>query len=101
MHFFAVLFFTHFFHYFYIPATGPWYAGSIWGNVFVIAVVAPLGWLWSKTKFWPIRPITHSLQHLHTKLDEHRTEMAEHRKRIDAHNEWTARLHAEMYEHHL
>lgn len=62
--------FLHFWHYFYVPAAGPWYSGNVWGNVFVIAVVAPLGWLWSKSKFWPLRPIKHGIDGLHKRVDE-------------------------------
>jgi hypothetical protein len=51
-------------HYFYVPLHGPWYTGNVWGNVFVIAVVAPAAWLWSRTKFWPLRPAQHALAHI-------------------------------------
>jgi len=61
----------HFLQYFYAPAHGAWYTGNVWGNVFVVAVVAPLGWLWSRTKFWPLRPIRRGLDRLHARHDEH------------------------------
>lgn len=61
----------HFFHYFYVPSTGPWYTGNIWGNVFVAPVVVVLAFVWSKTKFWPLRPIQHGLDSLHRKHDAH------------------------------
>jgi hypothetical protein len=86
------LFFIHFFHYFYVPSSGPWYAGNIWGNVFVIAVVFPLGYLWSKLKWWPLKPMEHLAKGLHTKLDGHITRQREH-------NEWMAKHMAIQHEH--
>jgi hypothetical protein len=68
----AAVFFSHFFHYFYVPTSGPWYAGNVWGNVFVIAIVAPLGWLWAKSKFWPLIPIQKGIHGLHERHDEHK-----------------------------
>jgi hypothetical protein len=89
--------FIHFFHYFYVPSTGPWYAGNVWGNVFVIIVVAPLGWLWSKTRFWPMRPAEHLIKGLHTKIDNHIASQKEHNKKQEAHNEWVAKHVAEQH----
>ena len=40
----------HWFQYNFLPSNEPWYHGSIWPNVFVILVVAPLGWLWLRAK---------------------------------------------------
>ena len=40
----------HWFHYNFLPSNEPWYHGAIWPNVFVILVVAPLGWLWLRSK---------------------------------------------------
>lgn len=54
----------HFLHYFYVPSTGPWYTGNVWGNVFVGPVVLAIGYAWSKTKFWPLRPAQHALAHV-------------------------------------
>jgi hypothetical protein len=68
-----------------------WYHGAIWSNVLVIPVVAVLGIVWAKTRFWPLRPIQHGLRTLHTKLDAHRTEAREH-------EEWT--VHAIHALHH-
>ena len=83
-------FLSHWFHFFYVPAGEPWYHGNVWGNAMVILVLAPLGWLWSKTKFWPLRPIKHGIQGLHEKLDAHH-------KRVEAHNEWMAKTHAAIH----
>ena len=88
------IFLSHWFHFFYVPAGEPWYHGNVWGNVFVIAVVAPLGWVWSKTRFWPLRPVQHGLRHLHEKFDEHRAKQAEH-------NEWMARHVKALHEKHV
>ncbi|HXJ92640.1 MAG TPA: hypothetical protein VMT20_07130 [Terriglobia bacterium] len=74
----------------------PWYTGGVWGNVFVIPIAAGLGWLWSRTKFWPLRPIKHGLEHLHVKVDEFRQE---HR---EAHEKLHRKLdrHAELHRAH-
>lgn len=84
-------FLTHFVEFFY---TGighePWYHAVSWGNVFVIAILAPLGWLWAKTKFWPLRPIKRGIQGLHTKLDDHHAHQNEH-------NEWVAKHIAALH----
>jgi hypothetical protein len=84
-------FLAHWFHFFYVPTGEPWYHGNVWGNAMVILVLAPLGWLWSKTKFWPIRPVTKGIEHLHAKLDAHHKEL---HARLDAHEEMH-RAHAE------
>lgn len=50
-------FIQHFLEYNYAPHSAPWYTGAIWPNVVVISVTATLGWLWSKTRYWPLRPL--------------------------------------------
>jgi hypothetical protein len=85
---------TNWFHYFYLPAQGPWYEGNVYGNVFVVPVVVALGWLWSRTRFWPLRPIAHAVHSLHTKLDAHT-------KRQDEHNEWVATHIAAIHRKHV
>jgi hypothetical protein len=86
--------FTHWFNYFYVPASGPWYAGNVWGNVFVVAVLAPLGYLWSKTKYWPLGPIKKGVTSIHIHLLNHIEESRQHR-------EWSAKHLAEIYEKHM
>lgn len=61
--------FLHFWHTMYWPVSGPWYDGAIWGNVFVVPVAAVLGWLWARTKFWPLKPIERHVHNLHAKVD--------------------------------
>lgn len=56
-----------FLHFFYLGS--PWWTGAVWGNVFVIVVVAPLGYLWSKLKFWPLKPLEKGQAELHEKVD--------------------------------
>jgi hypothetical protein len=73
-----------FLHFFYLGH--PWYSGQVWGNVFVIAIVAPLGWVWARTKFWPLRPLQHGLKRLEA-----------HHARAHEHNEWAARQIARMH----
>jgi hypothetical protein len=72
-----------FFHYFYIPSKGAWYTGNVWGNVFVIVVVAPLGWIWAKTKYWPLHPIHVELSHLHSKTSEMLGHHRQHALKLD------------------
>jgi hypothetical protein len=76
-------FLTHFVEYFYLPKGAPWYTGNVYGNVFVVPIVAVLGWFWSRSRFWPVRPVTKGVERLRTKLDAHS-------KRQDEHNEWVA-----------
>lgn len=91
------MFFTHFFNYFYIPSSGPWYEGNVWGNVFVVAVIAPLGWLWSKSKYWPLLPVKHGISALHDKFDAHTAKVDAHHARQHDHNEWMAKTLANMH----
>ncbi len=61
----SVVFFWHWLQFNYTGGPGePFYRAATWPNVFVIAIVAPLGYLWSKTKFWPLRPLKHVLSHV-------------------------------------
>ena len=83
-----------FWHYFYVPAHGPFWTGNVWGNVFVVAIAAPLGWLWAHTKFWPLRPIRHGIEGLHRKVDERHA-------RADAHDEWVAQHLAALHRAHI
>lgn len=66
-------FLTHWFEFNYSGQPGePWYHAATWPNVFVIAITFSAGWVWSKTKFWPLRPLKHILAHVrhHTMLLE-------------------------------
>jgi hypothetical protein len=56
-------------HTMYLPKTGPWYSGAVWANAFVMPICAVLAYAWAKSKFWPLRPITHGITHLHQKMD--------------------------------
>ena len=56
--------FWHFVQYNYAPAGQPWYAGATWPNVFVGPTIIVVGWLWSRTRFWPLRPLNHAVAHL-------------------------------------
>jgi|ERR1700677_676288 len=91
----SAFFLSHFIEFFYTGVGHePWWHAAVWGNVFVIFVVAPLGWLWSKTKFWPIKPIKEGITALHEKLDDHH-------KRQDEHNEWMAKHIAALHREHI
>ena len=45
-------FLGNFLHFFF--GGHPWYQGAVWGNVVAIIPCGIIGWLWSKTKFWPL-----------------------------------------------
>ena len=70
-----------------------WPNGAIWGNVVVVSVLVPLGWVWSKTKFWPLRPIKHALHGLHTKLDAHGELLKVEHQRAEEHRIWQHQAH--------
>ena len=84
----TAFFLTHWFHFFYDGK--PWYSGQVWGNVFVIAIVAPLGYMWSKTKFWPLNSIRHGINHLHDTVGTLQRHQHEHNKWVALH---IARMH--------
>jgi hypothetical protein len=65
----AVFFFTHFFHFFYGEPGEPWYHAAVWGNIVAVTILAPCGYIWAKSKFWPLNLI-------HAKLNE---SLAHHR----------------------
>jgi hypothetical protein len=81
----------------YIPKGQPFYDGAVWGNLFVVPLAVVLGWLWSKTKFWPMRPAEHLIKGLHTKIDNHIASQKEHNKKQEAHNKWVAKHVAEQH----
>lgn len=88
-------FLSHFIEFFYTGiGNEPWWHAAVWGNVFVGVVVIPLGWLWSKTKFWPLKPFKNGLTALHEKLDTHH-------KQKDEHNEWMANHIAALHRKHI
>lgn len=66
-----------------------WPTGAIWGNVVVLSVVVPAGWIWSKTKFWPLRPLKHAIHALHEKVDAHRASHDAEVQRRQEHDRWT------------
>lgn len=77
----------HFLRFMY-DGSPDWWTGNVYGNVFVVVILGPLGWLWSKTRFWPLRPIKHGIRSLH-----------DHFERVHAHNEWQARHTARILDH--
>jgi hypothetical protein len=56
-------FLTHFVHYFYWEPGQPWYHAAVWGNIVAVTILAPCGYLWAKSEFWPLNLV-------HSKLDE-------------------------------
>jgi hypothetical protein len=84
-------FLAHFLHFFYAPPGQPWYQGNVWGNVVAVSILVPGGYVWSKTRFWPLRPIRSSLARLHEKHDATAERVNQVHARLDAHEE----LHAE------
>lgn len=89
----------HWFQFNYVPSNGPFYTGATWGNVFVVAIAAPIGWLWSKTKFWPLRPIEHGFKHLHDRHDLHDERLDALIQRLEALHEKHDSLHTRL-DHH-
>lgn len=83
----------HFWHYFYVPSQGAWYTGNVWGNVFVVAVLAPLGWLWARTKFWPLKPIERHMRNLHTKVDALHARHDQHHEDLETIKQSLSDLH--------
>ena len=74
-------FFWSWWHYNY--AGNPWYAGSIWPNVFVIPVAAVVLWVWAQTKFWPLKPLEREMARVHRKLDAHEAMHQMHADKLD------------------
>jgi hypothetical protein len=56
-------YFSQWLQYNYVPRGRPFYEGADWPNAFILLVLVPAGFLWSKTRFWP-------LNLLHAKLDQ-------------------------------
>ena len=67
---------THFLQYFYVPASGPWYSGNVWGNIVAVTILGPLGVWWAHVKF----------KALHVRMD-----------RQHDHNEWMAGAMHELH----
>lgn len=81
-------FLTHWVQFNYTGEPGtPWYHAATWPNVFVLAITLTLGYVWSRTKYWPLRPIKHALEGVHTKLDAHGLTLANLHTKITAHGE--------------
>ncbi len=66
----------------YLPAHGPFYMAQIWGNVFVAPVAFGLGWFWSKSRWWPLKPIEKGFHLVHKKLDNLDNRHDEHDKHL-------------------
>jgi hypothetical protein len=66
----------------------PWYTGQVWGNIFVVFIAAPVGWvlgkLWSRSKYWPLKPLERAVEALHVKHDAHAKHLDELHAKIDA-----------------
>lgn len=76
-------FLTHFIHFFYGEPGAPWYHAAVWGNIVAVTILAPAGFLWSKTRFWPLNLV-------HSKLDE----IVSHHKHISL---MTEEIHTFMH----
>lgn len=98
MHLLAVFFLSHWFHFLFWGS--PWYTGAIWGNIFVVFVAAPLGYLWSKTKFWPLKYLERSHQELHQKIEDLHKKHDAHTRLQEAHTEEIKRLMGKIDELH-
>jgi hypothetical protein len=85
---------SHFLQYNYAPPGHSFWEGAVWPNVVVITIVAPLGWLWSKTRFWPLRPIKHALHGLHLKMDAHHSSLERLHGKVERYGQSLDELHA-------
>lgn len=90
----ATFFLAHFLHFFYFPNGQPWYTGAVWSNVFVIAVLAPLGYMWSKTKYWPLNAIHSKLDSLFKRHDAHTEHLEQILREHKKLNQSVEQLHA-------
>lgn len=72
----SAFFLTHWWEFFFAPKGAPWYTGNVWGNVVAVIPLGVGGYLWSKTKFWPLNLLHGKLDHL---VEQHRL-AREHRK---------------------
>lgn len=52
-----LLFFQHFLAFNYAPPGQPFYTGADWPNAFVLLILGPAGYAWSKTKLWPLNKV--------------------------------------------
>ncbi len=73
---------AQFLHFFFAQPGQPWYQAAVWGNVVAIVPCGIVGWVWSRTRFWPLRPVRHALEKIHD------------------HHEWHARQTKRLLEHH-
>jgi hypothetical protein len=94
----ATFFLAHWFFFFFVGK--PWYLAAIWGNVFCILVLAPLGWIWSKTKFFPLRPLNESVRLLHKKVDQSIAHHEAHAQQLQEHGEKLEHLISRIEELH-
>jgi hypothetical protein len=91
---------THFLRFFYDPATGPWYGGQVWGNIVAVSILVPAGFLWSRTKFWPLRPVRRGLAAVHAEVLAHRQEARRHHEELHARVEDLHARHDALEESH-
>lgn len=74
--------------------------GAVWGNVFVIFVLVPLGWVWTRTKFWPLKPIEKGVSLLHKKVDKSIAHHESHAEQLQNHSDKIDHLLSRIEELH-
>lgn len=68
----------------------PWYDAQVWGNIFVVFIAGPVGWVlgkvWARSRYWPLKPLEKAVEALHVKHDAHAEHLNElHRKMDELH----------------
>ncbi len=85
---------SSFWHFFFEPQGHPFYEGNVYGNIVAIIpsaiIISIAGYIWSKTKFWPLLPLKRGIHSLHDKLDKHSSKQ-------DEHNKWVAKTIHELH----
>jgi hypothetical protein len=93
----------HFLQYNFAPHGAPWWTGATWPNVAAVVPCAiltvTLGWLWSRTKWWPLRPLEGLIVQLHVKFAAHREAVKALHDDVTKLTKWherSARAHAQV-----
>ena len=94
---------AHFWHFFFAPTGQPWYQGNVYGNIVALVPCAFLGgffgWLWSKTKYWPLNLIHAKLDSLHERHDTHDRRLHELAQSMHALTDSHVQLHEKLDRH--